>query len=144
MKSIIIFIIENFYYFLFAECVHGYNLYNGQCTLHCPVRTYKEQDGICNDCHYSCYQCNGPNDYECTSCWGDADLTYTMGQTYCYSKNIKSLLDDRTWHTISALLLIVNIFLLLIFCKGGFLTKNNVVIDNGTYRLANQIEGDDC
>lgn len=119
-------------------------MYNGECTTQCPDRTYKENDGICYNCHYTCYQCNGPNDYQCISCWGDADLTINMGQTYCYSKNIKNLLDDKTWHIIAIVLFIINIFLLLIFCKGGFWITNNIVLENGDYKLANQIEGDDC
>lgn len=68
-----------------------------------------------------------------------------MGQTFCYSKNIKSLLDDKIWQTIAIVLLIINIILLLICCKGEFLTiRNNRGGDNRDYRLANQIEGDDC
>lgn len=71
-------------------------------------------------------------------------MTQTRGQTFCYSKNIKRLLDDKTWHTITVILLIFNIFLLLIFCKGGFWTKNSISINKGDYRLANQIENDCC
>ncbi|VVC39282.1 Peptidase S8, pro-domain,Peptidase S8, subtilisin-related,Peptidase S8, subtilisin, Ser-active [Cinara cedri] len=123
------------------ECSYGYNMYNGECTAKCPVRTYEVQDGICNDCHYTCFQCYGPNDYQCTSCWNDADLTQSMGQTYCYSKNVKILLDDKTWHMLSLILLIINIFLLLIFCKGRFRATNNI-LESGYYSLANQIEGD--
>lgn len=119
-------------------------MHNGECKDHCPIKTYEERDGLCSDCHYTCYQCNGPNDYQCTSCWGDADLTHATGQTYCYPKNIKSVLDDKKWHTIATVLLIINIFLLLMFCKGGFWTKNNERLDKGEYRLANQIDGDDC
>lgn len=119
-------------------------MYNGECMVRCPVRTYPTNNGICFDCHYTCYRCNGPNDYQCTSCWGDADLTHVMGETFCYSKNIKSLLDDKTWHTVATVLLIINIFLLLIFCKKGFWPTNNKGMDNGDYKLANQIEGEDC
>lgn len=126
------------------ECAFGYNIYNGECTVDCPVKTYANNDGVCSDCHYSCYKCNGPNDYQCTSCWGDADLTHALGQTYCYSKNIKHLLDDKTWHIIATVLLIINIFVLLIFCKGGVWTRYKPGLDHGDYRLANQIEGDDC
>ncbi|XP_050428301.1 furin-like protease 1, isoforms 1/1-X/2 isoform X1 [Adelges cooleyi] len=125
------------------ECSKGYHLYNGKCSILCPLRTYKERHDLCNDCHYTCYQCIGPNDYQCTKCWGDAELTHTMGQTYCYPKNIKRLLDDRTWHTIATVLLICNVFLLLIFCKYRFWTSQNNTRDNREYRLANQIEGDD-
>lgn len=127
---------------LFAVCTHGYNVYNGECAVKCPVKTYKEKDGVCSECHYTCFQCNGPNDYQCTSCWGDAELTHVMGQTYCYSKNIKSLLEDRTWYRIATVLLIINICLFLIFFKKGFCRKNNVEDKKG-YSLANQIEGDD-
>ncbi|XP_001947895.2 furin-like protease 1 isoform X2 [Acyrthosiphon pisum] len=128
------------------ECAFGYNIYNGECIVDCPVKTYEDNDGVCSDCHYSCYTCNGPNDYQCTKCWGDADLTHALGQTYCYSKNIKHLLDDKTWHIIATVLLIINIFVLLIFCKGGFWTKYKPGLEPGygDYRLANQIEGDDC
>lgn len=119
-------------------------MYNGECTVDCPVKTYANNDGVCADCHYSCYKCNGPNDYQCTTCWGDADLTHALGQTYCYSKNIKHLLDDKTWHMIATVLLIINIFVLLIFCKGGVWTRYQPGLDHGDYRLANQIEGDDC
>uniref|UniRef100_A0A2S2NKX1 Furin-like protease 1, isoform 1-CRR n=1 Tax=Schizaphis graminum TaxID=13262 RepID=A0A2S2NKX1_SCHGA len=126
------------------ECAFGYNIYNGECTVNCPVKTYANNDGVCSDCHYTCYKCNGPNDYQCTTCWGDADLTHALGQTYCYSKNIKRLLDDKTWHIIATVLLIINIFILLIFCKGRAWTIYKPGLDHGDYRLANQIEGDDC
>jgi furin len=128
------------------ECAFGYNIYNGDCIVECPVKTYEDKYGVCSDCHYTCYTCNGPNDYQCTKCWGDADLTHALGQTYCYSKNIKHLLDDKTWHIIATVLLIINIFVLLIFCKGGFWTKYKPGLEPGygDYRLANQIEGDDC
>ncbi|KAG0715270.1 hypothetical protein GWK47_012321 [Chionoecetes opilio] len=38
-----------------------------------------QQEGMtgtptCRSCHYSCYGCSGPQDYECTKCWGDAEL----------------------------------------------------------------------
>lgn len=127
----------------FAECNYGF-IYNGECLDHCPVKTYKAYGNVCAECHYTCHQCNGPYDYQCTSCWGDAELTYTMGQTYCYSKNITSLLQDRTWHTVSTILLIINIFILLIFCKGGFWTINNRGTNDIHYKLANQMDGDDC
>lgn len=68
---------------------------------------------------------------------------HVTGQTYCYPKNIKKILDDKTWHTIATVLLIINIFVLLMFCKGGFGT-NNEGLDKRYNRLANQIEGDDC
>lgn len=123
--------------------MNGYYMFNGDCLVQCPVRTYKSDDGICSDCHYTCYECNGPNDYQCKSCWGDADFTHMLGQTFCYSKNIKSLLDDKTWQTVITVLLIVNIFLLLIFYKKGFWTEYNGT-DSRDYRLANQIEGDNC
>ncbi|XP_025204350.1 furin-like protease 1, isoforms 1/1-X/2 isoform X1 [Melanaphis sacchari] len=126
------------------ECALGYNIHNGECTVNCPVKTYANSDGVCSDCHYTCYKCNGPNDYQCTTCWGDADLTHALGQTYCYSKNIKHLLDDKTWHIIATVLLIINIFVLLIFCKGGVWMRYKPGLDHGDYRLANQFEGDDC
>ncbi|XP_015364233.1 PREDICTED: furin-like protease 1, isoform 1-CRR isoform X2 [Diuraphis noxia] len=123
------------------ECAFGYYIYNGECVVDCPVKTFEDIDGVCSDCHYSCYTCNGPNDYQCTKCWGDADLTHALGQTYCYSKNIKHLVDDKTWHIIATVLLIINIFVLLIFFKGGFCTKYKP--GYGDYRLANQMEGDE-
>lgn len=118
-------------------------MYNGECMVHCPIRTYMTNDRLCSDCHYSCYRCNGPNDYQCTSCWGDAEFTYLMGQTFCYSKNIKSLLDNKTWNSVSIVLLTVNIFLLLVFCKKIFWPIINRKADDGDYRLANQFEGYD-
>jgi len=45
---------------------------------------------------------------------------------------------------IATVLLIINIFVLLIFCKGGVWTRYQPGLDHGDYRLANQIEGDDC
>lgn len=30
--------------------------------------------GVCAPCHYSCHQCNGPSDSECTACYSDSQL----------------------------------------------------------------------
>ncbi|XP_050537398.1 furin-like protease 1 isoform X2 [Daktulosphaira vitifoliae] len=126
------------------ECLREYKIYHGKCYDKCPPRTYQENYyGLCADCHYSCYKCNGPNDYQCTVCWEDAELIHTLGQTFCYPKSIKRLLDDRTWHTYSTILLIINIILLLVFFKCKFCMSNNNLTDIANYRLANQIDGDD-
>ena len=42
----------------------------------CPAGRYADRDRwACEPCHYTCAECQGPNDYQCRRCHGDATLT---------------------------------------------------------------------
>lgn len=43
----------------------------------------------CETCHFSCLNCRGPNDYDCSECTPDSVLTpnKSLNETYCSSIN---------------------------------------------------------
>ncbi|CAB4067375.1 FURIN [Lepeophtheirus salmonis] len=58
-----------------SSCEEGFILHNGRCEKTCPQSYYAGVSNMkptCVPCYYSCKTCSGPNDYECTSCFGDA------------------------------------------------------------------------
>ena len=71
------------YYFI--GCSSGWVLYSSHCVPYCPEGTFAspmEKDtnsppSICLPCHYTCQQCSGPYDFECTSCHKDAGIQET-------------------------------------------------------------------
>ncbi|EGR31614.1 zinc finger lsd1 subclass family protein, putative [Ichthyophthirius multifiliis] len=58
-----------------TKCSESLFLDQTQCISSCPERKYKKNgpgniNNICDDCHNTCYLCNGPSDNECTKCSG--------------------------------------------------------------------------
>lgn len=73
-------------------------LYDGRCYTVCPDRSYMvaekspSQSTIhtsvpqkrCEACHYSCVECSGPHDYDCTRCMSEAQFRRTeFNQSFC-------------------------------------------------------------
>ncbi|KAE8753066.1 hypothetical protein FOCC_FOCC000411, partial [Frankliniella occidentalis] len=82
-----------------SKCAPNLWLWQGQCEEKCPNRTYSTIDpashiSVCSWCHYSCKYCVGPNDYECSACFGDATL-YQMStaEKFCYPKVLLPAMD---------------------------------------------------
>ncbi|KAK7896490.1 hypothetical protein WMY93_021815 [Mugilogobius chulae] len=53
------------------SCEEGKTVENGRCVFEheaCPVKTYRSDDGTCEDCHSSCEACSGEEENECTKC----------------------------------------------------------------------------
>lgn len=60
-----------------------------------------QQPKICLNCHYSCLNCSGPYDYQCTKCPEDAQLVFThdgnIDERYCYPKHLMTELETSIW-----------------------------------------------
>ncbi|KAJ6633164.1 Furin-like protease 1, isoform 1-CRR [Pseudolycoriella hygida] len=92
------------------ECFQNTFLYEGKCYTACPQRSYMvpELASIslrsqtkraivpvpqkkCETCHFSCLNCRGPNDYDCTECAPDSVYTLKfLNESYCSSLNQQS------------------------------------------------------
>ena len=52
-----------------VQCLPGAVLLpQGRCSAACPETTFQSQDGSCQPCHPSCFNCNGPTSGDCRSC----------------------------------------------------------------------------
>ncbi|XP_076350280.1 proprotein convertase subtilisin/kexin type 4-like isoform X1 [Tachypleus tridentatus] len=90
-----------------STCPETYYLLNEECVEQCPdgyypdeqdplVVTHGETIRLCVTCHYTCKTCNGPNDYQCTSCHKDADLN----EKYCSHRlELLQLRESEHWYT---------------------------------------------
>ncbi|XP_071515735.1 furin-like protease 1 isoform X3 [Panulirus ornatus] len=106
------------------KCQKDDYLHDGKCLQSCPESHYAwnpQEKGLagsltCRSCHYSCRSCLGPQDYDCTVCWGDAELYSPFeGQNHCHPR---ALLDayrnQQSWYTALLFLLLVLLVLVLI------------------------------
>ncbi|KAF3701904.1 Proprotein convertase subtilisin/kexin type 5 [Channa argus] len=53
------------------SCEDGKTLENGECVPDhevCPLKTFRSDDGECEDCHPSCASCSGEEKNQCTKC----------------------------------------------------------------------------
>ncbi|KAJ9577709.1 hypothetical protein L9F63_005702, partial [Diploptera punctata] len=55
----------------------------------------QDSQAICSYCHYTCQTCSGSNDYECTSCYGDAILKETSKSERIYCECNCSSVDTH-------------------------------------------------
>ncbi|KAM9734341.1 LOW QUALITY PROTEIN: proprotein convertase subtilisin/kexin type 5-like [Menidia menidia] len=68
------------------SCEKGKVLENGGCVSYheaCPVKTFLNDDGACEDCHPSCESCSGEEKNQCTNC---AKGRFLTAQQTCVSK----------------------------------------------------------
>ncbi|XP_054285539.1 furin-like protease 1, isoforms 1/1-X/2 isoform X1 [Macrosteles quadrilineatus] len=116
-------------------CDIGWRLAEGFCHRQCPEGFYPElpeaniarkspqTQAFCARCHYSCRSCSGPNDYQCTLCFGDALLVSSDQETYCYPRSLATAVDISKWYYWTCVGLGLNILLLLgfscyLYCNG--------------------------
>lgn len=110
------------------DCKKEEFILNEQCVTLCPVGytniTIDQFRAMCVTCHYTCFSCIGPNDYQCLSCHGDSVLTEDQ---YCLPK----LMADRlnaigNWYIVVTVIfvflciVIISVFLyysINFFCK---------------------------
>lgn len=73
---------------------------------------------ICLECHYSCRECSGSNDYQCIKCYPDAVLTHvSTNEVYCYPLSITDRIQDEKWFFRAFILLCILIALtVLVAC----------------------------
>ncbi|XP_069960636.1 furin-like protease 1, isoforms 1/1-X/2 isoform X3 [Cherax quadricarinatus] len=106
------------------ECLRNYYLHNGKCLQSCPESHYgwvpqdmgATESLSCRQCHYSCRSCSGSQDYECTACWGDAELySPSEGQNHCYPRDLLNVYhSQQSWYTVLLVMLVGLIILVLI------------------------------
>lgn len=112
------------------ECAPNLWLWQGRCEVECPNRTFPTLDPashipVCSWCHYSCKYCSGPNDFECTDCFGDATFYKTSAsENFCYPKTLLPSIDSAMWYQRTVIVFIIAI--LLFFVIIGFLVVNTV------------------
>ena len=48
---------------------NSYNFLNRKCVSFCPVNYFSDiKSNRCTKCHSKCNECQGPSEYNCTSC----------------------------------------------------------------------------
>merc|ERR1712226_1577829 len=105
-----------------TTCVKGFVLQNGRCIDSCPaVGFYKEDGGRgdgdkCVPCYYSCKTCNGPNDYQCLSCFGDATLDQESSEgRYCYNSSLVGrMLSASRWYYVLSIGFVFNFVIVVV------------------------------
>uniref|UniRef100_A0A0P4WFA9 furin n=1 Tax=Scylla olivacea TaxID=85551 RepID=A0A0P4WFA9_SCYOL len=115
------------------ECKKDHYIFNGQCLVTCSPGHYAwdpQQEGVtgvptCRSCHYSCYNCSGPQDYECTKCWGDEEMYLpSKGQSLCQpSSLLLSYQRQQSWYL--ALLGVVIGLLVLVLVMGVMVLRKS-------------------
>lgn len=116
------------------ECSPGLFLTEGRCEQTCPEGYYSDTPGHCSKCHYSCYQCIGPNDYQCSLCHGDAVLVnYTEQESYCHPKSLLLAMDVSVWYYRACLGLVINIVLLLLLASYLYFQAKGCKLNNSSH-----------
>lgn len=87
--------------------------------------TVKTPHKECAACHYSCLECRGPNDYECTRCTNEAQFRSTeFNQSFCVpvplgeitiSNNVEQSTNNFTSHNLSDRKKIIFFLVYLVF-----------------------------
>lgn len=79
----------------------------------------------CRPCHYTCYNCSGPQDYECTKCWGDAEVySPSKDQTLCQPQSLLSAYRrQESWYL--ALVGVVMGLVVLVMVLGVMVLRAN-------------------
>ncbi|XP_071450401.1 furin-like protease kpc-1 [Hetaerina americana] len=110
------------------ECSGGLVLREGKCESPCPEQRFYANP-TCLPCHYSCKSCSGPNDYECTECFGDATPSHyhisnqTAAVSYrCIPSDVFQAMVSERWSfwVLVALLCysaLVSFVLAYLFCR---------------------------
>jgi furin len=115
-----------------SGCPENLFLHNGRCIKTCPDGFYnltvtternseledllaENNSNICLPCHYTCRQCTGSIDYQCTECFPDATLvSVSDNQFSCYPTSIASTLSSNAWYIRVFIMLVVITILLSI------------------------------
>jgi len=100
-------------------CQVGYKTLAGRCVKQCPQEGFYEgtanSSSACLNCYYTCHTCSGPNNYECLSCFGDAELddSSSIGK-YCHNKHlISKVVGSSNWSYLLTLGFILNASLVI-------------------------------
>eukprot|EP00088_Acartia_fossae_P058133 TRINITY_DN6795_c0_g1_i11.p1 TRINITY_DN6795_c0_g1~~TRINITY_DN6795_c0_g1_i11.p1 ORF type:complete len:903 (-),score=171.96 TRINITY_DN6795_c0_g1_i11:717-3425(-) len=119
-------------------CNLGFLALNGRCVTSCPTEGYYQarsnMSDHCFQCYYTCKTCTGSNDYQCLSCYGDAQLDISAsGESYCHNKNlIFKVFSSSRWYYILSLGFLVNTVLIILLLVYIYRRKNKA--SSGLYR----------
>jgi len=106
-----------------SKCLDGFVLLGGKCVDSCPPEGYyqgvvRKSQPSCIKCYYSCKTCNGPNDYQCLTCYGDATLEESSeapGQFYCFNNDLLQRVGSSSkWYYVLSIGFMVNFFIILV------------------------------
>jgi len=123
-----------------SSCRPGYLVLSGRCVTACPPEGYYQGmanlSAHCFQCYYTCRTCRGSNDYQCESCYGDAQLDKSpSGETYCHNKNlIFKVFSSSRWYYILSLGFLVNTILILVLLVYIYRKKNRSRSLGGVFR----------
>jgi len=119
-------------------CSAGYLALNGKCVTECPTEGYYQarsnMSDHCFQCYYTCQTCTGSDDYQCLSCYGDAELDNTLsGESYCRNKNLLfKVFSSSRWYYILSLGFLINTILIIVLLIYIYRRKNKS--NSGLYR----------
>jgi len=100
-------------------CLPPYLSHEGRCVVSCPVEGFYQgqsnRTATCLSCYYSCRRCVGPNDNQCTGCFGDAELEATGNGGHCHNIGLMSkILSSSKWYYVLSLGFLVNFFVVIV------------------------------
>jgi len=119
-------------------CSAGYLALNGKCVTECPSEGYfqarSNMSDHCFQCYYTCATCTGSNDYQCVSCYGDAQLDISAsGESYCHNKNlIFKVFSSSRWYYVLSLGFLINTILIILLLI--YIYRRKSKSNSGVYR----------
>lgn len=94
----------------------------------------------CIPCHYSCKNCVGSIDYECSECYPDATLvTVSNNESYCYPNYLASVVGYKSWYVRIFIMLCV-IFVIMTIHLFWYVFKKRTGINKKNYVQLDTIE----
>jgi len=102
-----------------STCESGFLLLGGHCVESCPAEGFyvgqENHQDSCIQCYYTCKSCDGPNDYQCTECFGDAELEEeSPTNKYCHNKSlIDKVFSSSRWYYVLTIGFMVNFFIVV-------------------------------
>lgn len=102
-----------------TSCSPPHLLLAGRCVPSCPVEGYYEgrsnSTPACLACYYTCRTCTGPNDYQCSSCFGDSHLASDSGRATCHNAGlVDKVVASSKWYYVLSIGLILNFFVVIL------------------------------
>jgi len=104
-----------------VACEDGFYLLTGRCHEKCPDEGFfagiSGNTSACLPCYYSCKTCLGSNDYQCASCFQDAQLNTEghHGQSFCHNKGLVfKVFASSRWYYILSVGFFINFFIVLV------------------------------
>jgi len=101
-------------------CAVPHILHLGRCVQQCPHQGFFQgsanSSATCLPCYYSCQSCTGPNDYQCSTCYGDAELDSNSDSgSFCHNKGlIFKIFSSSRWYYVLSIGFLVNFLIVIV------------------------------